>query len=168
MKPLFVTADDFLDYWGINLNARLRTNDNDSNKADTYLARVELRLMSWIDKNSFRVTPWNNLAPFQIQNFRYAILEQAMYMWRNGDIEMDSGYDQERGVVLHSNDKEDIVICKSCLNFLFTAGLFNLKITNRKRYMGGDSFGVFEKRPKEINGVVGDDSVPQDPFRPLN
>lgn len=153
----FVTADDFYQYWGIDLNSRLRDGDdtNDSSKADIFLGRLEKRVMSWIDKNSFRVVPWNNLSEFQLDMFKCALLEQAMYMWRNGDIDMDSGYDQSSGLVIDPNTKASLVMCEPAINFLITSGIMNQKITNRKRFMSGDTFGVFETRPKEINGDIG-------------
>ena len=59
MTPQFVTADDFLTYWGIDLRERLK--GNNSNKADIFLKRIEDRLMKWIDANTFRVFNWDTL-----------------------------------------------------------------------------------------------------------
>lgn len=150
-QPHFVTGDMFLAYTGINLDDKLRHNDNDSDRVNTFLFRVENRLMSWIDKNTFRVYDYYHLTPFQLEKFQCAILEQALYMWRNGDIAMDSGYDQERGMVADNRMLEEITVCRPCINFLTQAGLFNLKIKNRKRFWqgGGNEFNHEGGIPKE-------------------
>jgi len=135
MKPRFIDANMFLDYTGIDLSAELKNNDNPSAKVESFLGRVELRVMSWVDKNTFRVRDWNSLTNYQIRMFRYALLEQAAYMYRNGDIAQDSGYDQERGVVADKRALQEIVVCQPCIDFLIQAGLFNSTIKNRRRFM---------------------------------
>lgn len=141
MEPKFVTADLFLNYTGMDLSDKLRSSDNVSNQVNIFLFRVEKRLMAWIDKNTFRVIPWNKLTPHQLENFQYAIMEQAQYMWKNGDIALDSGYDQESGIRADIHALQELVVCQPCIDFLITAGLFNLKMKNRKRFMNEDTFG---------------------------
>lgn len=142
MTPKFVTESDFLEYWGVDLRDKLRTNDNDSDKVNTFLFRVERRLMNWIDKTSFRIVPWHRISKNQREHMKYAVLEQAMYMWRNGDISMDSAYDQERGLIAHPLELASIVVCQPAIDELMTCGLLNMKVQNRKRYITGDSIGM--------------------------
>lgn len=149
MKPKFINSNDFLAYWGLNLEDKLRDDDNPSNKANTFLFRVEQRLMAWIDKNTFRVVDYNHLTPYQLEKFRFALLEQAMYMWRNGDLGQDSGYDQEKGIIVSADTLEEISVCKPALNYIVVSGIYNQKIQNRRRYMTGDAFGYIEKTNKE-------------------
>lgn len=137
MTPKFVNADMFLDYWGEDLNELLPDNANPSAKCDTFLARVERRLMAWIDANTFRNIPYDSLTPFQLQEFRAALLEQAMYMWRNGDIGMDSGYDMEKGKIANRSDLKYIAVCQPALDALIKAGMFNQKMQNRRRTLHG-------------------------------
>lgn len=154
MTPKFVNTDMYMDYWNSDLNAILRDGSNTSNKADTFLARVEIRLMAWIDKNTFRNVPWNRMTAYQIEKFQYAILEQAHYMIENGDIAQDSGYDQNRGMVADKPILESITVCQPCIDFLVSGGLFNLKIANRKRWLGlggGSGFYAFD----EIDNTAG-------------
>lgn len=143
-KPQFVSGDMFLAYTGMDLASNLRNNDNVSNKVNTFLFRVEERLKVWIDKHTFRVRQWNELTPFQTKYFRLAILEQAQYMWKNGDLSLDSGYDQNSGQIVDPRMLEEIEVCRPAINFLIEAGLFNLKVINRKRWISGDALGVFE------------------------
>jgi hypothetical protein len=134
MEPQFITPDDFENYWGINLREKLKDNANSSNKANIFLKRVELRVMNWIDSNTFRVTSWENLTDFQLEHFRIALLEQSMYIYRNSDLALDSAYDPEKGFVAENGKLKAIEICEPCLRELKLAGLYNLNILNRNRY----------------------------------
>lgn len=134
MEPQFITPDDFENYWGINLREKLKNNSNPSNKANIFLKRVETRVMNWIDANTFRVTSWDNLTDFQLEHFRIALLEQAMYMYRNTDLALDSAYDPDKGFVAENARLKAIEICEPCLRELKLAGLYNLNLLNRTRY----------------------------------
>ena len=148
MTPQFVSPSDFLSYWGIDLNAKLRDNSNVSNKADLFLKRVEDRLMTWVDANTYRTTPWQvlrddyqphseqekKLLESQRKNWRLAILTQAFYIYRNGDIMTDSGYDPDRGLVTEKNKLQEIEICQAAIDYIKVAGLYNHVITNKFRY----------------------------------
>ena len=90
--------------------------------------------MNWIDANTFRVTTWDNLSEFQLDHFRIALLEQAMYMYRNTDLALDSAYDPDKGFVAENARLKAIEICEPCLRELKLAGLYNLNILNRNRY----------------------------------
>lgn len=136
MEPRFISSDDFYNYWGIDLIEKLKSSGNPSNKANIFLRRIENNLMSWIDANTFRNVSWYDLSDFQLENFKYALLEQAMYIYRNTDISLDSGYDPERGIIVERSTLDSITVCSTALNFLKTAGLYNLNVTNRLRYPG--------------------------------
>lgn len=134
MEPQFITPDDFENYWGVNLREKLKNNSNPSNKANIFLKRVELRVMNWIDANTFRVTSWDNLSEFQLEHFRIALLEQAMYMYRNTDLALDSAYDPDKGFVAENAKLKAIEICEPTMRELKLAGLYNLNLLNRTRY----------------------------------
>ena len=129
----FVTPMDFYNYYGIDLNSMLKVNNNTSNKSNIFLARVESRLMSWIDSHSYRNIEWDDLEGRRLEFFQEAILIQAMYIYRNSDISMDSGYDPEKGIVAAREELEKIEISRATLDCLINAGLFNLQIQNRFR-----------------------------------
>lgn len=133
MEPKFVTPDDFENYWGINLNAELK-GDNYSNKADKFLLRIENRLMNWLNANTFRICDWDNLTDFQLENLQLAILEQAMYVYKNSDLALDSGYDPDSGIIADYEKINSIAICQPAIDYLKTAGLFNLRVRNKRRY----------------------------------
>lgn len=136
-EPRFVSPSDFENYWGLNLNAALKSDNNMSNKANTFLKIVEDRLMSWIDSNSFRNTDWDEIKEYDhmYECFQKAILTQAMYVYRNSDIALDSGYDPDSGFVAKKGELQSVVICEAALNYLREGGLFNQVIGNTRRVM---------------------------------
>ena len=135
-EPKFISASDFYDYWGIDLIEKLKNGGNSSNKANIFLRRIENNVMAWIDANTFRNVHWDHLSEFQLEQFQYALLEQAMYVYRNSDISLDSGYDPEKGIIVDKQTLEGLIICTPALNFLKLAGLYNLNVTNRMRFTG--------------------------------
>ena len=138
-QPQFVTVDDFKNYWGMDLRNMLRSDDNESNQAERFLARVEDRLMNWIDNNTFRRLKYEDLHlnPRQYENWQKAILTQAMYMFKNGDLGIDSGYDSERGIITARHDLVELEVCQAAIDYLSNAGLFNLVVKNRPRVLRG-------------------------------
>lgn len=141
MTPQFVSTEDFLNYWGVNLNEKLRGNANESNKGDAFLKRIEDRLMAWLDANTFRTYRWDDLKSDSIffsdkqkMNWKLAILNQAMYVYRNSNIGLDSGYDVEKGVIAKKEELESIEICRPAIDYIKVAGLYNHVMSNRPRY----------------------------------
>ena len=134
-EPKFISPSDFYNYWGVDLNSALKSDNNVSNKANTFLKIVEDRLMSWIDSNSFRNTNWDEIWEYDhmLECFQKAILTQAMYVYRNSDIALDSGYDPDSGFVAKKQELQSIVICEAALNYLREGGLFNQVISAHRR-----------------------------------
>lgn len=132
-KPKYVTVDDFKNYWGKDLRELLREDDNPSSSAERFLYRTESLLMAWIDHNTFRVLHYDHLSPFQLQKFQEAILNQAMYRYKQGELALDSGYDMERGFVADPGQIARIEVCHATIELLAVAGLYNLNIKTRAR-----------------------------------
>lgn len=107
----------------------------DSNKANMFLMRVEDRLLAWLDANTFRNFRWEDLSGQRKDALQKAILVQAMYVFRNSDISMDSGYDPQRGVIAQRKDLQLVEICDSAFDILKSAGLYSRVIKNRKRWV---------------------------------
>jgi hypothetical protein len=93
--------------------------------------------MSYIDSNSFRNIKWEELEefPYAFECFQKAILTQAMYVFRNTDLALDSGYDPDSGFVASKEQIQSVVISEATLNFLRQGGLFNQVIDNHRRYL---------------------------------
>lgn len=144
LEPKFITVDDYNNYWGENLRDMLRSyGGDDSYAAERFLAQVELKLMRWIDTRTYRRLRYEDLKGEQLLNWQYALVEQAKYMFKNGDLGLDSGYDPERGVVADSTTLNTLRVGNTVIDFLSQAGLFNLTVKNRPRYPHSGDPGDF-------------------------
>jgi hypothetical protein len=137
-KARFVTPDDFLNYTGKDLRYELRDSGTaaDTTKAERFLYRAELRLMTFVDHASFRNYQWDELAyhPDDFRAMKNAVLEQALYMFRNGDLSSDSGYDPQRGPIATRPDLVSREISNFAIDILKQRGLFNQVMVNHLRY----------------------------------
>ena len=133
-KPRFVTKDDFFNYTTIDLDDALNVKDKSSNLANLFLMRTEDRLINFIDAETYRIFSWDSLNARQKENLQKAIIEQAEYILRNSDLFTDSGYDPEKGIITDSSKLYEISICKTAINYLKNAGLYNKVIINRRRF----------------------------------
>ena len=132
--PKFVTKDDYFNYTNQDLDELIKVKDKSSNLANLFLLRIEDRLMSYIDAETYRVFSFDHLSPIQLEYFQKAIIEQAEYILRNGDLFTDSGYDPDEGQKIDFSKLYDITISKTAINYLKNAGLYNKVIINRRRF----------------------------------
>lgn len=133
LKSKYITADDFKDYFGMDLENMLKSDDNPSNTVNAFLLRLETRLSAYIDANFYRNVDYEypNFSDYQKKHYKIALLEQAMYIIRNGDISTDSGYDLEEGVKATPSQLKAITISPNCKEQLILCGLWCRKIQNR-------------------------------------
>lgn len=134
-EPRFVKPSDYENYTGVSLNAELKVNQNESNKANLFLMQIEDMLLARIDKTSFRLYDWNNLTEYQKDCLQKAIIIETQYIIRNSNIFTDSGYDPERGEIINIDKLQNIAICPSAIDFLSNCGLYNHVIKNRYRFL---------------------------------
>lgn len=132
-KTRYITKDDFKAYFGIDLDMELQDDSNLSNKAEAFLCRVENRLTSFINANLARNidNEYFGLSDYQKEKFKLALLEQAYYVFKNGDISSDSGYDTENGIIANKDDLKDITISRNAIDILIDAGIWCRKIRSR-------------------------------------
>ena len=55
LQTKYITPDDFLTYFGIDLGARLKGNANPSDKANAFLMRIEDRMESYLNAKFFKL-----------------------------------------------------------------------------------------------------------------
>lgn len=134
-EPRFITPSDYYNYWGVDLNWALKSDNNTSNKANTFLKIVEDRVMSFIDSNSARKVEWDEIwdYPYMLENFQKALLTQAKYVFMNTDIMMDSGYDPDNGLHVEKDKLQSVAISEATLNFLRMSGLFDQNLSGLRR-----------------------------------
>jgi hypothetical protein len=133
-EPRFVKESDYNNYTGKNLKSILDPNSEIQNACNLFLLQIENRLMTKVDNMSFRTRSWDNLTPLQKEKMQLAIIEQAEYTLRNGDLFTDSGYDIEKGEIIPAEKLRQIEVCGMALEYLQSCGLLNKNIKNRYRY----------------------------------
>lgn len=126
----YITVDEFKEYFGIDLDASLNDTDNPSNKSVAFLKRVEDSMEVFLNAHFFKkitdLWPW--WSDEQKYWYKMALLEQAYYIFKNGDITRDSGYDPERGIVASKHALTEISIAPNTKNYLRMTGLWSAHI----------------------------------------
>lgn len=132
MEPLqtkYITPDDFKNYWGIDL-ACLDDGDDPSNKKTRFIQRIEDRIAMIVDSSCFKQVDreYPAFSEYQKQHYKLALLEQAMYVFHSGDIQVDSGIDPERGVVITPEQIAKTVLSPMAKRHLMLCGIWSKKI----------------------------------------
>ena len=127
LQTKYVSVDEFRDYFvDIDLRAELGTDES----ALAFLKRIEDRMESFIDANFHRQVEreYPVFTDYQKKHYKRALLEQAIYVFRNGDLSVDSGYDKERGVVADINQIRRVAIAPNTKQELMLCGLWSRHI----------------------------------------
>ncbi len=128
VKTRWITSDDFKAIYGIDLDLRLKGYDNISRKSDIFLSKIEMDCETYIQGNYYRKINFEKMTPFQQRNFKLGLLAQAYYVFRNGDLSSDSGYDPEKGIIAPRGKIEDITISSIALNYFKICNLLTRHI----------------------------------------
>ena len=125
LQTRYITLDEFEEYFSINLRAEF----GEEIKALAFLKRIEDRLETFVDSNfnaniAFK---YPHFSDYQKYHYKHALLEQAIYIYRNGDITVDSGYDPEKGEIART---ERYAIAPNCKADLSLCGVWNRNIPN--------------------------------------
>lgn len=137
---IFVTPDDFMNYYGIDLDAELKDNDTpvDSNKANNFLMRVEDDFLNWCDANmGTRIYgKWEDVSSNKdiFESVQKAVIKQAFWVFRNGETMSDSGYDPQRGELMAMGTLATRYVSPAAIDIMKNSGLFTHKMQNRRRY----------------------------------
>lgn len=146
-EKVYVTPDDYYAMFHTDLRQILQSNGNDSHEAECFIANVTDHLKQWIDANTFRVIHFDCMTPFQYNQFQKAILKQCFYTVNEGikTLGLSSGIDDEHGVVIPYEVIREMEICPASMDCLINAGLFNLVMRNRPRYLQGfPEYGFYD------------------------
>lgn len=128
----YITLDEFRDYF-VDIDLRQALGSDES--ALAFITRIEDRMLSYIDshfnRNVDREYPY--FSEFQKQCYKKALLEQAIYVFRNGDISVDSGIDTDRGEVISRGRLDQASIAPNAINYLRQCGLWNRGVRKYSR-----------------------------------
>lgn len=132
-KTKYITADDFKAYFGIDLNIELKADDNPSNTTNAFLLRVENRIEAYINAKFYRNVEFEypTFTDYQKKHYKLALLEQANYVLTQGDISVDSGYNQNDGIKVSRKELSEIKISDNAKEELMLCGLWCRKFKNR-------------------------------------
>ena len=130
LKTRYITKDDFKQYFGIDLDIELKDDDNPSNKSNAFLKRIEDRMEVFLNSHFFKnITDlYPHFSNEQKYHYKLALLEQAYYVFKNGDISTDSGYDPERGIIASKHARTEITLSPNAIDHLRMTGLWNRHI----------------------------------------
>ena len=126
LQTRYITADEFREYTGIDLKEELKDDSNPSNKVNAFLIRVEDRMEVYLNAHFFKNVhhEWPKFSDFQKHHYKLALIEQAYYIFKNGDISTDSGYDPEKGIVASKTTRSSITIAPNAIDHLKMTGLW--------------------------------------------
>ena len=125
LQTKYISLDEFQEYFQIDLRTEFGTEQS----ALAFLKRIEDRLATFVDSN-FNANiemRWPCFTDYQKYHYKHALLEQAIYVHRNGDISVDSGYDPEKGEIART---ERYAIAPNCKAELRLCGIWNRNIPN--------------------------------------
>ena len=123
----YITADEFKEYTGIDLSEELKDTSNPSDKVNAFLKRIEDRMETYLNAHFFkRVSDlWPCFTENQKYHYKLALIEQAYYVFKNGDISTDSGYDPEKGIIGSKHALTEITIAPNAKDHLKMTGLWS-------------------------------------------
>ena len=129
LQTRYITVDEFKEWSGIDLSV-LRDDANPSNKEVAFLRRIEDRMETLIDVACFRKVSFEypQFNDYQKEHYKRALMEQAIYIFRNGEISTDSGYDMEKGIVTPQGQLQDLALAPNAKRELEICGLWTKKI----------------------------------------
>lgn len=132
LKTKYITPEEFKEYTGIDLGG-LRDDANPSNKEMSWLVRLEDRMSLFIDSNFFVKIDdkFSHFSDYQKECYKKALYEQGIYIWRNGDISTDSGYDADKGEIINISKLKKLQIAPNAYNYLLMCGLLTRRIKTR-------------------------------------
>lgn len=142
LQTRYPTPDEFKAWCGIDL-ANMRDNANPSDEAQAFLARIEGWLSTLIDVECFRKVDFEYPTFTDYQKFHYkmAVMEQALYVFRNGDLSTDSGIDPDKGVVIPQDKLKGAVLAPNAKRELQVCGIWTKKIRFSDWRLGPGGYG---------------------------
>lgn len=135
IKTKYITHDDFKVYTGIDLMIEFKDYANPSNTVQAFFKRLEDRVATFIDANFYRQIDkeYPEFSDYQKEHYAKALIEQALYWFKNGDISVDSGYDFEKGLIASNSVITKKTIAPNAKEHLMVCGLWCRHLRNIRR-----------------------------------
>lgn len=123
LQTKYITLDEFQEYTGIDLREELGTEE----QALAFLTRIEDRMESYLNAHFFKVVSdyWPLFTESQKKHYKLALIEQAVYIFRNSDISTDSGYDPDKGIIISKHALTELSLAPNARDHLRMTGLWS-------------------------------------------
>lgn len=130
----YITTDDFKQYFGIDLQAEIE-GINPQDSANSFLVRIENRIETYLNAEFYRnvEVEYPQFTEYQKLHYQRALLEQAIFVFKNGDLSVDSGYDPQSGQKISINALQELCIAPNAKRELMLCGLWCRKLRNNKK-----------------------------------
>ena len=127
LQTKYITLDEFNQYFPeMNLVEALRSRES----ALAFLKRWENRMASFINasfnRNIDMIYP--EFTDYQKEHYKLALLEQCAYIFRNGDLSTDSGYELGEGEIESLTKLQTKIIAPNAKRELILCGIWNRNI----------------------------------------
>jgi len=124
LKTKYITVDDINTYFGVNLASMM---NGGLASANALIYRTEIRLESYLNATFYKniSTMFPTFSDYQKEHYKLALIEQVMYVIKNGDLSVDSGYDGNNGLVISRREMKTIIISDNAKQQLILCGLWN-------------------------------------------
>ena len=132
LQSRFITNDEFKEYTGIDLGAELKGTSNNSDKVDSFIFRITNNLETYIQSQFFKKLDYEyaHFTDYQKEHYKYALMEQVLYVFKNGDISSMSGLEDER-IVTPRKELNKIIISENTKRELQLCGVWSRHIGGR-------------------------------------
>lgn len=124
IQSKYITLDEFTEYFPeIDIIGAFGTEE----KALAFIKRIEDRMETFIAANFDKNVEWiyPRFTDYQKKHYKRALLEQAIYIFKNSDLSVDSGYDLDRGVVADIETLKKLAIAPNAKEELLLCGLWS-------------------------------------------
>ena len=128
----YINKDDFKNVFNINLDEEIQNGDT----PEAFIFRLETRVATFLDyafhQNVDKMYP--EFTDYQKFHYSMALLEQGLYILRNGDISVDSGYSYDNGEISSTNLIVMKSIAPNCMMHLNLCGLWCSQIQGYRSF----------------------------------
>lgn len=134
LQTKYITLDDYREYFAPkDLVQELGNEEN----ALAFLKRLENRMETYIDSNFNKNIDkqYEKFTDYQKKHYKLALLEQAIYLVRNGDVSVDSGYDPDKGEIMNRNRLKMLSLAPNCVDELVLCGIYGRNLGDRGLFM---------------------------------
>lgn len=131
LQTKYISIDDFDEYFPEI--GPLREELGGEQNALAFLTRIEDRMEAFIDSNFNKSVDrmYPIFSDYQKKHYKLALLEQAIYIFKESDVSVNSGYDFDKGEIISRSKIRQISIAPNAVDNLRLCGLWN---RNLRRY----------------------------------